>query len=1054
MEGPQVHLALLIGLDGSVSVQSASNEVPTQLGFTPEEFLTSKVSFNHLVHPGDSEIAASLFSPRIESSSGDFLIRLRHADGRIRIFWGKFSKEPAPLPGCVTVHLELADVRGIVTPGDSILLSSFKTLIAHTNDYLLIKNRNHVILAASEKLAKFAESITESRDLAGKTDYDVHPEAIADVGYELEERAIAEGRRTNLLMQLTDQEGKQYWIDNRKYPINGPDGSIIGIFGIAPDITRHLENERRVLESETLLHLFIEHAPAALAMFDREMRYLSVSRRWLQMYSLNEAQVMGRGHYDVFPDLPERWKAVHARALAGESVTVEEDLFERADGSRQWLHWESIPWRTDDGSVGGIVIFVEDISERIENQKRLRLAASVFTHAREGITITDAKGTILDVNESFTRITGYSRDEVLGGNPRILKSGLQGRDFYERMWQSLRSEGNWSGEIWNRAKDGNIYAEHLTINAIRDPGGKVLQYVAHFSDITALKEHELQLEHMTHYDSLTGLPNRVLLADRLRQAMSHAVRRGQKIAVAYIDIDGFKAVNVQFGHAAGDTLLVTLGVRFKAALRAGDTLARLGGDEFIAVMLDLDNSDAGEAILKNLLAAASGQLRIEGQEMKVSASIGVTFYPQDEEVDEDGLIRQADMVMYQAKIDGHNCYRKFDPSQDLTIRGRYEGREQIRRALAAHELVLYYQPKVNMRTGMVTGAEALIRWQDPERGLMAPASFLPIIEDHPLAIEVGEWVIETALAQMEAWQNQGLEIPVSVNVGAMQLQQVGFVERLCGLLAAHPHVKPADFELEVVETSALRDVLQASMVLNACHKLGISVAIDDFGTGYSSLTYLKRLPANVLKIDQSFVREMFDDPENLTILEGVLGLASAFRLNVIAEGVETTDQGLVLLQLGCELAQGYGIARPMPAEEIPRWVAQWQPDPRWAQVKPIGSANRQMLYAGVEHRAWVAAIEAFLQGKRNAPPALEGDECRFGAWLAKQGREDDDLIPELQSVYRLHQQIHDLASQIFFTHERDRSAALSQLPALHDLRDQLLQQLEIYGGQEGWHPAR
>ena len=582
----------------------------------------------------------------------------------------------------------------------------------------------------------------------------------------------------------------------------------------------------------------------------------------------------------------------------------------------------------------------------------------------------------------------------------------------------------------------------------------MLQYVAHFSDITALKEHELQLEHMTHYDSLTGLPNRVLLADRLRQAMSHAVRRGQKIAVAYIDIDGFKAVNVQFGHAAGDTLLVTLGVRFKAALRAGDTLARLGGDEFIAVMLDLDNSDAGEAILKNLLAAASGQLRIEGQEMKVSASIGVTFYPQDEEVDEDGLIRQADMVMYQAKIDGHNCYRKFDPSQDLTIRGRYEGREQIRRALAAHELVLYYQPKVNMRTGMVTGAEALIRWQDPERGLMAPASFLPIIEDHPLAIEVGEWVIETALAQMEAWQNQGLEIPVSVNVGAMQLQQVGFVERLCGLLAAHPHVKPADFELEVVETSALRDVLQASMVLNACHKLGISVAIDDFGTGYSSLTYLKRLPANVLKIDQSFVREMFDDPENLTILEGVLGLASAFRLNVIAEGVETTDQGLVLLQLGCELAQGYGIARPMPAEEIPRWVAQWQPDPRWAQVKPIGSANRQMLYAGVEHRAWVAAIEAFLQGKRNAPPALEGDECRFGAWLAKQGREDDDLIPELQSVYRLHQQIHDLASQIFFTHERDRSAALSQLPALHDLRDQLLQQLEIYGGQEGWHPAR
>jgi len=1054
MEGSHVHLALLIGLDGSVSVQSASNEVPTQLGYTPEEFLTSKVKFNHLVHPGDSAIAASLFSPRIESSSGDFLIRLRHADGRIRIFRCNFSKEPAPPPGCVTVHLELADVRAIVTPGDAILLSSFKTLIAHTNDYLLIKNRNHVILAASEKLAKFTESIKDSGELAGKTDYDVHSEAIADVGYELEERAFVEGRRTNLIVQVIDQEGTQYWIDDRKYPINGPDGNIIGIFGIAPDITRAVEIERRVRESEALLHLFIEHAPAALAMFDRQMRYLAVSRRWLEMFSIAETQVIGRCHYDVFPDLPEHWKVAHARTLAGESQRSDADLFVRADGTHRWSQWETLPWRAEDGSVGGIVIFVEDISERIENQKRLLLAASVFTHAREGITITDAKGTILDVNESFTRITGYSRDEVLGGNPRILKSGLQGREFYDRMWQSLRSEGNWSGEIWNRAKDGNIFAEHLTINAIRDAGGKVLQYVAHFSDITALKEHELQLEHMTHYDSLTGLPNRVLLADRLRQAMSHAVRRGQKIAVAYIDIDGFKAVNVQFGHAAGDTLLVTLGVRFKAALRAGDTLARLGGDEFIAVMLDLDNADGGEAILKNLLAAASGQLRIEGQEMKVSASIGVTFYPQEEDVDEDGLIRQADMVMYQAKIDGHNCYRKFDPSQDLTIRGRYEGREQIRRALAARELVLYYQPKVNMRTGAVTGAEALIRWRDPERGLMAPASFLPIVEDHPLAIEIGEWVIETALAQMETWQDQGLEIPVSVNVGAMQLQQVDFIDRLSALMGAHPRVKPADFELEVVETSALRDVLQASMVLNACHKMGISVAIDDFGTGYSSLTYLKRLPANVLKIDQSFVREMFDDPENLTILEGVLGLASAFRLNVIAEGVETTDQGLVLLQLGCELAQGYGIARPMPAEELPRWVAQWRPDPRWAQVKPIGLANRQMLYAGVEHRAWVAAFEAFLQGKRNTPPALDADKCRFGAWLAKQGREDDDLVPELRSIYRLHQQVHDLASLIILTHASDRSAALSQLPALHHLRDQLLHQLEIYGSQDAWRPAK
>jgi diguanylate cyclase (GGDEF)-like protein/PAS domain S-box-containing protein len=1049
MDGLQVHLALLIGSDGSVSVQSVSHEVSTQLGFTPEDFLSSKVSFDHIVHPGDADVAATLLSPQINPPAGDFLIRLRHSDGRFRIFRGSYFKQAAPLPTCVTVHLELADVRSIATPGDATLLSSFKTLVAYTNDYIYIKNRNHVILAASRQLAKFSESLKGSGELAGKTDYDVYPEAFADISYALEEQAFAEGRRTNLIQQLRDRQAKMYWIDDRKYPINGPDGDVIGIFGIAPDITRHLENERRVIESEALLHLFVEHAPAALAMFDREMRYLAANRRWLDMYALTEAELIGRSYYDVFPGVPEHWKDAHILALAGQSVSAGEDFFERADGTRQWLRRELIPWRSDDGAVGGIVIFADDVSERVDTEKRLRLAASVFTHAREGITITDAKGAILDVNDSFSRITGYSREEVLGGNPRILKSGLQGRDFYDRMWESLRVEGNWSGEIWNRAKSGNIYAEHLTINAIHDAGGKVLQYVAHFSDITALKEHELQLERITHYDSLTGLPNRVLLADRLRQAMSQAHRRGQKIVVAYLDIDGFKAINSQYGHAAGDTLLITLGARFKAVLREGDTLARLGGDEFIAVMLDLDKPEAGEAILGSLLAAASDQVEIDGQSMNVSASIGVTFYPQDEEAGEDSLIRQADQAMYQAKLDGRSCYRRFDPSKDLTIRGRQEGREQIRRALAAREFVLYYQPKVNMRTGTVSGAEALIRWQHPERGLLAPASFLPIVEDHPLAIEVGEWVIETALAQMEAWQDQGLEIPVSVNVGAMQLQQPDFVDRLCALLAEHPRLRPSQLELEVIETSALRDVLQASMVLNACHKIGVTVALDDFGTGYSSLAYLKRLPANVLKIDQSFVREMFDDPENLSILEGILGLASAFRLNVIAEGVETPDHGLVLLQMGCEFAQGYGIARPMPAEEFPRWAAQWHSDPRWAHVKPMSTTNRQMLYAGVEHRAWIAAFDAYLQGKRSTPPALDSPQCRFGAWLDAEIRARIALPPLLQAIHLLHRQLHALANQIYIAHAQDRSLGLSRLTYLHDLRDRLLEQIENYRDLSG-----
>ena len=320
--------------------------------------------------------------------------------------------------------------------------------------------------------------------------------------------------------------------------------------------------------------------------------------------------------------------------------------------------------------------------------------------------------------------------------------------------------------------------------------------------------------------------------------------------------------------------------------------------------------------------------------------------------------------MYQAKLTGRNRFHNFDPSEDLIARSRHENLEHIRKALAARQFVLYYQPKVNMRTGKVVGAEALMRWQHPERGLLPPGMFLPIIEDHPLAVELGEWMIENVLTQMEAWQRPGLDLPISVNVSAFELQQPDFADHLRARLAAHPLVKPSSLELEVLETSALQDVMQASQVLNACREIGVSIGLDDFGTGYSSLTYLKRLPANVLKIDQSFVRDMLEEPDNLTILEGVLGLAAAFRRDVIAEGVETVDHGLMLLHMGCEIAQGYGIARPMPAARIDRvdcyMAARIRAGP---MCPPCTAGNRPVLYACMEHDAWLAAFEACLQGK-------------------------------------------------------------------------------------------
>ncbi len=457
-----------------------------------------------------------------------------------------------------------------------------------------------------------------------------------------------------------------------------------------------------------------------------------------------------------------------------------------------------------------------------------------------------------------------------------------------------------------------------------------------------LREKSRQLEHIAHFDALTGLPNRVLLADRLQQAIAQTQRRGRSLAVAYLDLDGFKAVNDQYGHDTGDELLLSVAKRMNASLREGDTLARVGGDEFVAVLVDLEGLQDCEPVLARLLDVAAAPTPVRQQLLLVSTSIGVTLYPQDG-ADADLLLRHADQAMYQAKQKGKNRWHLFDVAQDAAVRTERESVEGIRHALDRREFVLYYQPKVNMKTGAVIGAEALIRWQHPERGLLPPAAFLPTIEDHAISGELGDWVIDAALAQLAEWRAAGLDLTVSVNVGARQLQRRDFVAQLCDLLTAHPTVEPRYLELEILETSALRDMALVSAIMRGCRAIGVRFALDDFGTGYSSLTYLKRLPAELLKIDRSFVRDILEDPEDLAIVEGVIRLAKAFGRGVIAEGVETIAHGERLLQLGCELAQGYGIARPMPGSELPGWVATWRPPALWSSLadRPPHRADRR-----------------------------------------------------------------------------------------------------------------
>jgi len=627
----------------------------------------------------------------------------------------------------------------------------------------------------------------------------------------------------------------------------------------------------------------------------------------------------------VHPDDAARQRDLWDQCLRGGRERYEiEHRLQRRDGS--WLECAfraTVHGRSPQGLARQLVGSYQECCSSLHRHKDLQVAATVFTHAREGISITDPKGTIIDVNHAFTRITGYPREEIIGQNPRILQSGRQSPEFYAAMWKAITQQGHWSGEMWNRRKDGSLFLEVVTISAVRDERDVLQHYVAVFSDVTQARETEQRLESIAHFDVLTELPNRVLMFDRLRQCMARCQRRSSYLAVAFLDLDGFKAINDQHGHATGDQLLIALARRMAEALREGDTLARIGGDEFVVVMADLEQPQDFGPVVERLLRAASEPVALGRETLQLSASIGVTQYPGDAG-DAEQLLRHADHAMYQAKQAGKNRMAVFDVAHDAAQASQRQNLLDIRTALERGEFTLYYQPKVNLRTGEVVGAEALIRWQHPERGLLAPALFLPVIENHILDTFVGEWVIATALAQMSRWHAEGLMIKVSVNVGAYQLLDEGFAERLAQLLHAQLDVAPECLELEILETSALADMAKISDLMRRCQGMGVRFALDDFGTGFSSLTYMRRLPAQVIKIDQSFVRDILSDVDDLSIVQGVIGLANAFRREVIAEGVETMEHGDMLLSLGCELAQGYGIARPMPAATVPEWTRTWR----------------------------------------------------------------------------------------------------------------------------------
>lgn len=559
-----------------------------------------------------------------------------------------------------------------------------------------------------------------------------------------------------------------------------------------------------------------------------------------------------------------------------------------------------------------LLTIARDVTERHQMQERLKQAATVFQSTAEGVMITDTRQRVSAVNAAFTEITGYTEEDVLGQSPALLASGRHDKAFYQLMWERLTSVGHWQGEIWNRRKNGEVFPEWLTINAVRDDRGVITHYVGVFADISPLKQAEARLDHQAHHDPLTGLPNRLLFEERLSVVLQ---REGQATqgAVLFLDLDRFKHINDSLGHPVGDALLQGIAARLSTQLNADATLARLGGDEFIILLPDIAHPQDALRTATALLACFGAPFDVNRQEFFVSASIGISLFPEHGR-DVATLVKNADAAMYQAKAKGRNRVEFYTPELTFRATERMALENDLRRALERDELHLYYQPKFCLDTHRLIGAEALVRWQHPRLGTIPPDRFIPLAEDSGLILGLGDWVLQEACRQMQAWQERHAPFgPLSVNLAGAQLSQPNLVERIERLLAGYG-LESQRLQLEITEGFIMSQAEEALDILHAIKRLGVQLAIDDFGTGYSSLSYLKRLPLHTLKIDQSFVRGLPDDPHDIAITRAIIALAHSLQLTVIAEGVETLAQKRFLTELGCQHIQGYYISRPLTAD--------------------------------------------------------------------------------------------------------------------------------------------
>lgn len=686
------------------------------------------------------------------------------------------------------------------------------------------------------------------------------------------------------------------------------------------------------------------------------------------------------------------------------------------------------------------IISIRNITSKKRKAEQLELAAKVFNAAQEGIMVTNKQGILIATNKALSDMTGYSEEELLNHSPSILKSKRHSRQFFREMWTSIMQTGYWIGEIWQRHKSGKEFPALLSISTLKNQDEEIINYIGFCHDLILQKKQKEQITHLKYYDSVTNLPNQYFLSKNLESMMQCVDRSNSNLIIIYIAINGTKKLN-NLSIRAHNRLIMLISKRLISFFNEQAFLARISYHEFIAVLEKSKNAISVLPTIKSLIHELSNPLSIGKENLAVSSNIGITTFPQEHILYSEELIRQAHLAGYEAKLIGDNEYKFFDHSMELQEIQFNRQVQEIRSAIKNNQLRLFFQPKVNMATGKILGVEALIRLDHPQKGILCPAEFLSDITNHSISAEIGEWVLEHAFLQLEQWMALNLNLPISINISPYHLQQINFLNQLKHILANHPTIPPHLIELELLESEALQDGNIVKKVINECKKIGILFALDDFGTGYSSLAYLKELPATRVKLDQSFVRDITQKPENIAILKACISMCHSLKREVIAEGVETVGLGKLLLYLGCSNAQGYAVAKPMPADHVLEWINNWSAIPEWELAKNHKKEGLRLINAIMAHSAKIESVKQFLSLNDTPLTEVKILSCPLDKWLKNRMSLNADNH-EIKRLHDLHKKIYNQLKELTESgYQAQKSEGLKKVARLELLSSKLLNQL-------------